>query len=74
MHLKVIMKIIFHDKYKMKQTEDISTKAINDWYRYLSKREKLIVLSIHKMGHSDDFKEIRNVELVLMSGIKPKRR
>ena len=58
----------------MEQTDDITTKAINDWYRNLSKREKLILLSIHDMGHSDDFAEIRNVELVLMSGIEPKRR
>jgi hypothetical protein len=58
----------------MEQTNDITTKAIYDWYRNLSKREKLIVLSIHKMGHSDDFTEIKNVELVLMSGIEPKRR
>ncbi len=57
----------------MEQTDDITTKA-DDWYRILSKREKLIVLSIHNMGHSDDFTEIRNIELVLMSGIEPKRR
>ena len=58
----------------MEQTGNFTTKAINDWYRNLSKREKLILLSIHNMGHSDDFKEIRNVELVLMSAIEPKRR
>ena len=58
----------------MEQKDDINTKAIDDWYRILNKREKLIVLSIHNMGHSDDFTEIRNVELVLMSGIEPKRR
>ena len=58
----------------MEQTNDNTTKAIDDWYRNLCKREKLIVLSIHNMGHSDDFTEIRNIELVLMSGIEPKRR
>lgn len=58
----------------MEETDDITTKAIDNWYRILSKREKLIVLSIHNMGHSDNFTETRNVELVLMSGIEPKRR
>ena len=68
------MIILFHDKYKMEQIDDITAKAINDWYDNLSKREKLIVLSIHNMEHSDDFTEIRNVELVLMAGIEPRRR
>ena len=58
----------------MEQIDDITAKAINDWYDNLSKREKLIVLSIHNMEHSDDFTEIRNVELVLMAGIEPRRR
>lgn len=58
----------------MDGTERFSNKTVNEWYSHLSKREKLIVLSINKMGHADDFTDIRNVELVLMSGIEPKRR
>lgn len=69
---KVTMKPTFHDK--MENTDRIATKVTNEWFRLLSKREKLIVLSIHNIGHSDDFTQIRNVELVLMSGVEPKRR
>ena len=52
----------------------MTTKVINDWFRLLSKREKLIVLSIHNIGHSDDYTQIRNVELILMAGVEPKKR
>lgn len=58
----------------MDGSERISDKTIDEWFNHLNKREKLVVLSINKMGHVDDFKEIRNVELVLMSGVEPKRR
>ena len=68
------MRIIFQDKRMMDGTERVSNKTANEWFSHLNKREKLIVLSISKKGHADDFTDIRNVELVLMSGIEPKRR
>lgn len=58
----------------MDSTERISNKTANEWFSHLNKRGKLIVLAINKMGHADDFTDIRNAELVLMSGVEPKRR
>ena len=58
----------------MFRTDDTSIKAIDEWFRLLSKREKLIVLAIHNEGHAGDFWNVKNIELVLMSGIPPKRR
>ena len=74
MLLKVIMRIIFQDKKMMDGAERMSNMAVNEWFSHLNKREMLIMLSINKMGHADDFAEIKNVELVLMSGVEPKRR
>ena len=58
----------------MNKQEHLTISAIDEWFRLLSKREKLIVLAIHHIGHTEDFQDARNVELVLMSGIPPKRR
>lgn len=58
----------------MFKTDDTSIKAINEWFRLLSKREKLIVLAIHNESYTDNFHNVRDVELVLISGIPPKRR
>ncbi len=58
----------------MNKQEHLTISAIDEWFRLLSKRGKLIVLAIHHIGHTEDFQDARNVELVLMSGIPPKRR
>lgn len=58
----------------MFRTDDTSIKAIDEWFRLLSKREKIIVLAIHNEGHAGDFWNVKNIELVLMLGIPPKRR
>ena len=58
----------------MNKQENISVNPIDEWFRLLSKRGKLIVLAIHHIGHTEDFQNVKNVELVLMSGIPPKRR
>ena len=58
----------------MNKQEHLTISPIDEWYRLLSKRGKLIVLAIHHIGHTEDFQDARNVELVLMSGIPPKRR
>ena len=58
----------------MNKQERLTISAIDEWFRLLSKRGKLIVLAIHHIGHTEDFQDARNVELVLMSGIPPKRR
>ncbi len=58
----------------MFNTDDTSIKAINEWFHLLSKREKLIVLAIHHEGQKENFQTVKNIELVLMSGIPPKRR
>ena len=58
----------------MNKQGNISINPIDEWYRLLSKREKLIVLAMHNERYSEDFRNVRNVELVLMSGRPPKRR
>jgi len=58
----------------MNKQENISVNPIDEWFRLLSKREKLIVLAIHNEGYTEDLRNVKNVELVLMSGIPPKRR
>lgn len=58
----------------MNKQEHLTISAIDEWFRLLSKRGKLIVLAIHHIGHTEDFQDARNVELVLMSGIPLKRR
>lgn len=58
----------------MLKTYETSIEVIDEWFRLLSKREKLIVLAIHNEGHAGDFWNVKNIELVLMSGIPPKRR
>ena len=58
----------------MNKQESISVNPIDEWFRLLSKRGKLIVLAIHNEGYTEDFRNVKNVELVLMSGIPPKRR
>jgi hypothetical protein len=62
------------DKITMLKTYETSIEVIDEWFRLLSKREKIIVLAMHHIGHTEDFQDARNVELVLMSGIPPKRR
>ena len=58
----------------MNKQENISIIPIDEWFRLLSKRGKLIVLAIHNEWHTGDFRNVKNVELVLISGIPPKRR
>ena len=58
----------------MNKQEKFSVSPIDEWFRLLSKREKIIVLAMHNEGHTGDFRNVKNVELVLMSGIPPKRR
>ena len=58
----------------MNKQEHLTISAIDEWFRLLSKREKIIVLAMHNKGHTVDFRNVKNVELVLMSGIPPKRR
>lgn len=58
----------------MLKTYETSIEVIDEWFRLLSKREKLIVLAMHNEGYAEDFRNVKNVELVLMSGIPPKRR
>lgn len=58
----------------MNKQEKFSVSPIDKWFRLLSKREKLIVLAIYNERYSEDFRNVKNVELVLMSGIPPKRR
>ena len=58
----------------MNKQEHLTISAIDEWFRLLSKRGKLIVLAIHHIGYTEDFQDARNVELVIMSGIPPKRR
>lgn len=58
----------------MNKQEKFSVSPIDEWFRLLSKRGKLIVLAMHNEGHTGDFRDVKNMELVLMSGIPPKRR
>jgi len=58
----------------MNKQENISVNPIDEWFRLLPKRGKLIVLTMHNEGHTGDFRNVKNMELVLMSGIPPKRR
>ena len=58
----------------MNEQENNSVSSKDEWFRLLSKREKIIVLAMHNKGHTVDFRNVKNVELVLMSGIPPKRR
>ena len=58
----------------MNKQGNIYINPIDEWFRLLSKREKLIVLAIYNERYSEDFRNVKNVELVLMSGIPPKRR
>ena len=58
----------------MNKQEKFSVSPIDKWFRLLSKRGKLIVLAMHNEGYAEDFRNVKNVELVLMSGIPPKRR
>ena len=58
----------------MNEQENNSVSSKDEWFRLLSKREKIIVLAMHHIGHTEDFQDAKNVELVLMSGIPPKRR
>jgi hypothetical protein len=62
------------DKITMLKTYETSIEVIDEWFRLQSKREKLIVLAMHNEGHTGDFRNVKNMELVLMSGIPPKRR
>ena len=74
MLLRVTMMSINPDKITMLKTYETSIEVIDEWFRLLSKREKIIVLAMHNKGHTVDFRNVKNVELVLMSGIPPKRR
>ena len=58
----------------MNKQEHLTISAIDEWFRLLSKRGKLIVLAIHHIGHTEDFQNIKNMELGLMSGMPPKQR
>ena len=58
----------------MNKQVKFSVSPIDEWFRLLSKREKIIVLAIHNEGYTEDLRNVKNVELVLMSGIPPKRR
>ena len=58
----------------MLKTYETSIEVIDEWFRLLPKRGKLIVLTMHNEGHTGDFRNVKNMELVLMSGIPPKRR
>ena len=58
----------------MNKQEKFSASPIDEWFRLLSKRGKLFVLAMHNEGHTGDFRNVKNMELVLMSGIPPKRR
>ena len=58
----------------MNKQEKFSVSPIDKWFRLLSKRGKLIVLAIHNEGYTEDLRNVKDVELVLMSGIPPKRR
>ena len=58
----------------MNKQEHLTISAIDEWFRLLSKREKIIVLAMHNKGHTVNFRNVKNMELVLMSGIPPKRR
>ena len=58
----------------MLKTYETSIEVIDEWFRLLSKRGKLIVLAIYNERFSEDFRNVKNMELVLMSGIPPKRR
>ena len=62
------------DKITMLKTYETSIEVIDEWFRLLSKREKIIVLAMHNKGHTVDFRNVKNMELVLMSGMPPKRR
>ena len=74
MLLRVTMMSINPDKITMLKTYETSIEVIDEWFRLLSKREKIIVLAMHNKGHTVDFRNVKNMELVLMSGIPPKRR
>ena len=58
----------------MNEQENNSVSSKDEWFRLLSKREKIIVLAMHNKGHTVDFRNVKNMELVLMSGMPPKRR
>ena len=58
----------------MNKQEKFSVSPIDKWFRLLSKREKIIVLAMHNEGYTEDLRNVKNMELVLMSGIPPKRR
>ena len=74
MLLRVTMMSINPDKITMLKTYETSIEVIDEWFRLLSKREKIIVLAMHNKGHTVDFRNVKNMELVLMSGMPPKRR
>ena len=58
----------------MNKQEHLTISPIDEWFRLLSKRGKLIVLAMHNEGYTGDFRNVKNMELVLMSGIPLKRR
>lgn len=66
--------MLYTNKKTMNKQEKFSVSPIDEWFRLLSKRGKLIVLAMHNEGHTGDFRNVKNMELVLMSGIPPKRR
>lgn len=70
---EITMHTILNDIF-MTRTNDTSIKAINEWFRLLSKREKLIVLAMHNTSPTEDYQKMKNVELVLMANVSPKRR
>ena len=74
MLLRVTMMSINPDKITMLKTYETSIEVIDEWFRLLSKREKIIVLAMHNKGHTVDFRNVKNMELVLMSGMPSKRR
>ena len=66
--------MLYTNKKTMNKQVKFSVSPIDEWFRLLSKRGKLIVLAMHSEGHTGDFRNVKNMELVLMSGIPPKRR
>ena len=58
----------------MNEQENNSVSSKDEWFRLLSKREKIIVLAMNNKGHTVDFRNVKNMELVLMSGMPPKQR
>ena len=66
--------MLYTNKKTMNKQVKFSVSPIDEWFRLLSKRGNLIVLAMHSEGHTGDFRNVKNMELVLMSGIPPKRR